>query len=108
MNSFLVMAFCLFMAILLVSAKAAFIADGLLSSVFDVFARFFCELVVHGGRWLARGLTRDRGLQPGRASPNGRVLAADGNFGTLLPRFMTAYGRLLIPEGSQALAAYGY
>ena len=39
---------------------------------------------------------------------SGRVLAACGSFGTLFPRFMTAYGRLLIPEGSQSLAAYGY
>ena len=68
--------------------ESSFLGDGVLSLCLDIGPCLRSNGEVRGG--------------------SGRVLAACGSFGTLFPRFMTAYGRLLIPEGSQSLAAYGY
>ena len=68
--------------------ESGFLVDGALSFGLDTGPCFRSEVEVRGA--------------------SGRVLAACGSFGTLFPRFMTANGRLLIPEGFQSLAAYGY
>ena len=71
------------------------------------------ELVVRvldvlGGSRHARGFMLDRGLHSFRAFPLGRAFTAYGSFSALLPRFMTAYGSLLIPEEPQGFAAYSF
>ena len=85
-----------------------FLVERSLSSSSDLGEEFVGELGVNGGCRVARGFTRDNTLQPDRAIPLGRVLAAYGSFGPLLPRSVTSYGSLTIPEEPQALAAYGY
>ena len=65
-------------------------------------------LDVLGGSRHALGFMLDRGLHSFRAIPLGRAFTAYGSFSALRPRFMTAYGSLLIPEEPQGLAAYGY
>ena len=71
---------------------------------------FFGAVVldVLGGSRHARGFMLDRGLHSFRTFPLGRVFTAYGSFSTLRPRFITAYGSLLIPEEPQGFAAYGY
>ena len=69
---------------------------------------FVRVLDVLGGSRHARGFMLDRGLHSFRAFPLGKVFTAYGSFSTLRPRFITAYGSLLIPEEPQGFAAYGY
>ena len=66
------------------------------------------DLDVLGGSRHAPGFMLDRGLHSFRVLPRGRAITAYGSFSALLPRFVTAYGSLMIPEEPQGFAAYGY
>ena len=61
-----------------------------------------------GGGRHAHGFMLDRRLHSFRAPSLGRAFTAYGSFSAFLPRFITAYGSLLIPEEPQGFAAYGY